>query len=346
VNGDGRPPFKVGLSGDLRASDGSISWGDIGLGELERAGVSWSFLDNAEMLRPADVDGFDAILFAAPSVTSETVSGPHPPKLLARFGVGLDTVDVDACTRAGVAVTITPDGARRAVATAALTLMLTVAQRVLEKDALVRTGRWDDKIHYMGRGLTGRTVGTIGLGGAATELFALLAPFATENLATDPMRTSADAEAMGVELVGLDELAARSDILVVLAPLLPSTEGCVDARLISLMQSHAVIINVSRGAIVDTEALVDALRNGDLGGAGLDVMEPEPLPPDHPLLDLPNVVLTPHALAWTDEMAIGNGGSAVRAILDIRDGLRPQHLVNGAVLDSPAFQSRETAGES
>ena len=326
-------PFRLALSADFRSADGSISWGDIGLAELERAGISWSFLPaDTETLRAQDIDGYHAVLFAAPGVTAETVSGPNPPRLLARFGVGLDSVDVDACTRAGVAVTVTPDGARRAVATAALTLMLAVGQRLLDKAELVRGGRWDAKIDLMGRGLTGRTVGTLGLGGAATDLFGLLAPFGTTNLATDPMRSAEDAAALGVDLVSLDELARRSDILVVLAPLTESTRGCIDARLIGLMRRHVILVNVARGPIVDTDALVAALAEGRLFGAGLDVMDPEPLPPDHPLLALDNVVLTPHALAWTDEMARGNGSSAIRAILDVRAGRRPRFLVNEAVL--------------
>lgn len=339
-------PFRLALSADFQAPDGSIAWGDIGLAELERAGVSWTFLPaDTGTLRAEDVDGYDAVLFAAPGVTAETVSGPNPPRLLARFGVGLDGVDVDACTRAGVAVTVTPDGARRAVATAALTLALAVSQRTLDKARLVHSGEWDSKIGLMGRGLTGRTVGTLGLGGAATDLFGLLAPFGTTNLATDPMRTAEAAAALGVELVSLDELARRSDVLVVLAPLTDSTRGCVDARLIALMQPHAIIVNVARGPIVDTSALVDALAEGRLFGAGLDVMDPEPLPSDHPLLGLDNVVLTPHALAWTDEMARGNGSSAVRAVLDVRAGRRPQHLVNEAALASSAGPQAPAAAQ-
>jgi phosphoglycerate dehydrogenase-like enzyme len=329
-------PFRLALSADFRGADGSISWGDIGLDELRAAGVDWSFLaEDDGTLRAEDIDGYDAVLFAAPAVTAETVSGANPPRLLARFGVGLDNVDVDACTRAGVAVTVTPDGARRALATAALSLVLAVAQRVVDKDRLVRTGRWEDKIQYMGRGLTGRTVGTLGLGGAAAELFGLLAPFETTNLATDPWRTTEEAAAIGVELVSLDELASRSDVLVVLAPLTDSTRRCVDARLIGLMRPHAVVVNVARGPIVDTDALVEALRSGRLFGAGLDVVDPEPLPDGHPLLELENVVLTPHALAWTDEMALGNGRSAIRAVLDLQAGRRPRFLVNETALGVP-----------
>lgn len=321
---------RVGLSRDFRSADGSLSWGDIGLAALdERPDVSWEFLAPDDgVLTAAHVDGFDAVLFAAPAVTAETVSGPNPPRLLARFGVGLDTVDVVACSAAGVAVTITPDGSRRPVATAALTLILATLHNLLAKDRLVREGRWEGKLALRGRGLTGRTVGTFGLGNVALELFALLEPFGVTRLATDPGRDPAEAAARGVRLVDADTLARESDILVVTSSLTPQTRHAFDARRIALMPGHAVLINVARGAIVDTTALTQALSEGRLGGAGLDVTDPEPLPTTHPLLALPSVVLSPHALAWTDELSLGNGSSAIRAILDVLDGRRPQFLAD------------------
>jgi phosphoglycerate dehydrogenase-like enzyme len=326
---------RVGLSHDLRAPDGGLSWGDIGLSLLaERDDITWDFLppDNGA-LTAEHVEGFDAVLFAAPAITAATVSGPRPPRLLARFGVGLDSVDVEACTAAGVAVTITPDGSRRPVATAALALILAVSHNLLAKDRLVRESRWEDKLALRGRGLTGRTIGTFGLGNVATELFGLLEPFGVSKLAADPFCDDARAAALGVRLVDADTLATESDVLVVTAALTPMTRHTFDARRLALMPPHAVLVNVARGAIVDTEALTAALLAGRLAGAGLDVTDPEPLPAGHPLLSLSSVVLSPHALAWTDELALGNGTSAVRAILDTLDGRRPAHVVNPAVLD-------------
>lgn len=338
--------FKVGLSHDLWAADGSTSWGDIGLAELDAAGVSWEFLPADDgALTAAQVDGYDAVLFAAPAVTAETVSGHRPPQLFARFGVGLDTVDVHACTASGVAVTITPDGARRAVATAALTLILAVGHNLLRKDLLVRNSRWEDKFSLRGRGLTGRRVGTLGFGNIAVELFDLLKPFGTHNYTADPYRTAEDTAAQGVKLVSTEELLQTCDIVVITSALTPETHHVINSERLALMHRESILINVSRGPIVDTDALTDALASGQIAGAGLDVFDPEPLPADHPLLNMDNVVLSPHALAWTDEMAMGNGSSAVAAILAIRDGRRPVYLANPAVMNHDRFLHRTREGD-
>jgi phosphoglycerate dehydrogenase-like enzyme len=338
--------FKVGLSHDLWAADGPTSWGDIGLAELDAAGVSWEFLPADDgALTAAQVDGYDAVLFAAPAVTAETVSGDRPPRLFARFGVGLDAVDLHACTTSGVAVTITPDGARRAVATAALTLILAVGHNLLRKDLLVRESRWDDKFSLMGRGLTGRRVGTLGFGNIAVELFDLLKPFGTHNYTADPYRDAADTAAQGVTLVSTEELLKTCDIVVITSALTPETHHVINRERLALMHRDSILINVSRGAIVDTDALTDALATGQIAGAGLDVFDPEPLPAGHPLLDMDNVVLSPHALAWTDEMAMGNGSSAVAAILAIRDGKRPIYLANPAVMNHDRFLHRTREGD-
>ena len=325
--------FTVGLSHDFVSAGGATSWGDIGLDELTAAGVRWEFLspDTGE-LDPGAVDGYDAVLFSAPAVTARSVSGFQPPLLLARFGVGLDEVDLDACSRAGVAVTITPDGARRAVATAALALILAVSHNLTGKDRLARTGGWNERLNLLGRGITGRKVGVFGLGNIAAELFTLLAPFGTINLATDPLKSPQDAAALNVGLVPLPELMRTCDIVVITAALTEQTRGAINAEMLALLARDAVLVNVSRGPIVDTDALAEALRTGRLRAAGLDVTEPEPLEHDHPLLSLPNVTLTAHSLAWTDEMAIGNGRSAIRAILDVRAGRAPTYLANPGVL--------------
>jgi phosphoglycerate dehydrogenase-like enzyme len=336
--------FAVGLTHDLQSPTAPTTWGDIGLDALDQAGVDWGFLPaDGGTLTPELVDGYDAVLFASPGVTAATVSGPRTPRLFARFGVGLDAVDLAACTEAGAGVTITPDGARRPVATAALTLILSVGHRLLNKHNLVLTGRWQDKQSLMGHGLTGRTVGTIGLGNIALELFRLLTPFSTVNLSYDPHRTTGDAAAHGVQLVELNELLGRCEIVVVTAALTPDTYHLLDADRLRLLRPEAIVINVARGPIIDTQALAEALRAGRLGGAGLDVFDPEPLPPDSPLTSLDNVVLSPHALAWTDEMARGNGASAIRAIIAVRNGRIPEHLANPDVLSHPRFALRVEA---
>ncbi|WP_075731755.1 NAD(P)-dependent oxidoreductase [Streptomyces acidiscabies] len=334
--------FTVGVSHDFLGRDGRDVWGDIRLSELDAAGVAWRYLprDTDELLA-ADIDGLDAVLFAAPAVTARTFAGAgRPPVLLARFGVGYDAVDLDACTRHGVLVSITPDGARRPVATAALTLLLAVLHNATVKDRLVREGRWAERERWMGRGLTGRRIGLFGLGNTARDLVGLLRPFEADVIACDPYCPPETAAELGVRLTDADTVMAESDAVIVMCALTEETFHLVDARRLSLMKRSAVLLNVARGPIVDETALIKALRDGRIRGAGLDVFETEPPDPGNPLLRMDNVVLSPHSLAWTDEMSAGNGGSAVRAILDVATGRLPRFVVNRDVLDHPGLSGR------
>ncbi|GGX19054.1 NAD(P)-dependent oxidoreductase [Streptomyces lomondensis] len=335
--------FTVGVSRDFLDADGRNVWGDIRLGELTAApGVDWHYLPRTTgELAAADVDGLDAVLFAAPAVTERTFAGcARPPVLFARFGVGYDTVDLDACTRHGALVTITPDGARRPVATAALALLLAVLHNLVAKDRLVRENRWAEKEQWMGLGLTGRRIGLLGLGNTARDLVGLLRPFEVEIVAYDPYCPPAAARELGVRLADADTVMAEADAVIVMCALTEETRHLVDARRLSLMKPTAVLLNVARGPIVDEAALVEALRTRRIRGAGLDVFESEPPAPDHPLLTMDQVVLSPHALAWTDEMSAGNGGSAVQAVLDVAAGRIPRFVVNREVTEAPELLGR------
>ncbi|MET9968062.1 NAD(P)-dependent oxidoreductase [Streptomyces sp. NPDC006356] len=338
----GRGAIRVGVSRDFLDADGRNVWGDIRLGELDAAGVDWHYLPRTTgELLAADVDGLDAVLFAAPAVTERTFAGAtRPPLLFARFGVGYDTVDLDACTRHGALVTITPDGARRPVATAAVALLLAVMHNLVTKDRLVRERRWTEKEQWMGQGLTGRRVGLLGLGNTAGDLVELLRPFGVEIIAYDPYCPPATAERLGARLTDVDTVMAEADAVIVMCALTEETRHLVDARRLALMKPSAVLLNVARGPIVDETALIEALRVGRIRAAGLDVFESEPPAADNPLLTMENVILSPHALAWTDEMSAGNGGSAVRAILDIAEGQAPRFVVNRDALDLAAVKER------
>ncbi len=307
-------------------------WGDIGLGALDAAGVTWEYLPRTvATFEPTDLAPYDAVIFAAPAVAASSFADGVPrPALLARFGVGYDTVDVAACTASGVGVTITPDGAMSPVATAALTMLLAVLHNLVVKDRLAREHRWDERVRWMGRGLTGSTVGLIGAGNTGSELVRLLQPFGVTVLAFDPFCPPERAAESGFSLVGVDELATRSDAVVVMAALTPETHHLVDAAFLAKMPTHAVLINVARGPIVDEEALIAALEAGSIRAAGLDVFENEPQTSGVERLD--NVTLAPHSLAWTSEMSLGNGGSCVQAVLDVLSGRAPRFLLNPDVL--------------
>jgi phosphoglycerate dehydrogenase-like enzyme len=334
--------FQVGITRDFLSPDGSIAFGDIGLSRLDDApNIHWEFLpDNVSELTPSHAAQYDALLVLAPRVTAATLAGDRRLALVARFGVGYDTVDVPACTRAGLALTITPDGVRRPVAASVLTFVLALSHKLLIKDRLTREGRWAEKLDHMGMGLTGRTLGVIGLGNIGREVFRLAAPLEMRHLAADPAVSSIDAAAAGATLADLDTLLRESDFVVVCCALTEGTRKLINAERLALMKPTAYLINVARGPIVDQAALTAALTKRQIAGAGLDVFEQEPIDPADPLLKLDNVIVNPHALCWTDECFAGNGRSAIASILDVAAGRVPQNVVNREVIEISSFQSK------
>src|SRR5919107_2058577 len=180
--------FRVGLTRDFLREDGTLGWGDIGLGALDEAkGIEWEFLpEGGHELTAEQVRPYDALIVLAPRVTAATLGGADRLSLIARFGVGYDSVDVEACTSNGVILTITPDGVRRPVAASILTLLLALGHRLQIKDRIARSGRWEERLGHMGTGLTGKTLGSIGLGNIGREMFELARPLDMHHLAHDP----------------------------------------------------------------------------------------------------------------------------------------------------------------
>jgi D-3-phosphoglycerate dehydrogenase len=337
-----QPPFRVGVTRDFLKPDGTLGFGAIGLELLDQApGLEWEFLaENTPELGPEQVRGYDALLVLAPRITAATLAGADRLAVLARFGVGYDNVDIDACTGQGVLVTITPDGVRRPVAAAVMTLVLALSHRLLVKDQLTRAGRWAEKLHYMGMGPTGRTLGVIGFGNIGREVFRLAAPFGMRHLAHDPHVDPAAAAGSGVDLVDLETLLREADFVAICCALTPETHHLINAPRLALMKETAYLVNVARGPIVDQAALTAALAAGRIAGAGLDVFEAEPVDPADPLLRMDNVILAPHAICWTDECFLGNGRSACESILDVAGGRVPRHVVNRAALEHPRLRER------
>jgi phosphoglycerate dehydrogenase-like enzyme len=206
--------------------------------------------------------------------------------------------------------------------------------RMFDKDRLIRAGRWADKPDYMGIGLTGRTLGIIGLGNIGREIVQLSRPLGLRYLAFDPYLTTSD----DAELVDLDTLLRASDFVTVNCALTPETHHLLNRERLLLMKPTAYLINTARGGVVDQAALADVLAARRIAGAALDVFEPEPIATSDPLLGLDNVILAPHAICWTDECFRGNGESACRAILDVASGRVPPYVVNRAALDHPRLR--------
>ncbi len=335
--------FRVGLTRDFLNANGATGFGDIGLGLLDgKPGVSHEFLaESTRELRADQIRGYDALAVLGPRVTAETLEGADRLAVIARYGVGYDSVDVPACTANGVALTITPDGVRRPVATVVLTFILALTHRLFDQDRATRAGEgWTRKLDLMGYGLTGKKLGLIGLGNIGSEVVRLAAPFDLRPIAHDPYVDPARAAELGVELVDLETLLSTADFVVVLCALTPETRHLLNADRLALMKPTAFLINTARGPIVDQAALTLALTEHRIRGAALDVYEQEPIDPNDPLLTLDNVIVTPHALCWTDEWAFITGRSAMGSILAIASGDVPNYVVNKDVVEVPAFQQK------
>jgi phosphoglycerate dehydrogenase-like enzyme len=317
--------FRVGVTSDIVGEDGRLVY-DLSLLD-GHADLEWEVMQgHADELTPRDVARYDAIVLFHPVVSRTTLSGERVPRLIARLGVGVDNVDVAACTERGVLVTTTPDSVRRPVAAGVMAFVLALAYRLPEMDRHMREGGFD-RFAHVGVALRGRVLGVVGMGNVGRDVVELARPFGLRIIAADPY---ADPESLprDVELVPLDELLAQGDFVVVLCPLTDETRGLIDRRRIALIRPEAFLINVARGPIVDQAALTEALREWRIAGAALDVFEHEPLDPDDPLRSLDNVILSPHSLALTDELFRDGGASAARSVLAVAAGEMPEFTLN------------------
>ncbi len=333
--------FRVGFTSDFWRPDGSSAFGDIALDVLDDAGVPWESIGGAgKFLEGREVETFDALAVLGKTVTADTVANAPRLSIISRYGVGYDNVDVAACTKNGVILVITPEGVRRPMATVNLTYLLALSHRLLEQDRLTRSGGWARKAEFGGTGLTGRTLGVIGLGNIAREFLTIARPLGMRQISHDPWVDPAVAQEMGVELVGLDELMRESDFVVVACALTPQTRHLINAERLAMMKPSAYLISTARGPIVDQAALTRALMDGTIKGAGMDVFEQEPVDPDDPILTLDNVIVSPHGLALTDEWARITGEAALGAMLEVRAGRMPANVVNREVFDSPILKAK------
>ncbi|MBA7585685.1 Glyoxylate/hydroxypyruvate reductase B [subsurface metagenome] len=249
-------------------------------------------------------------------------------------------VDVPALTNAGVMLCITPDAVRRPIAVAIITFILILSTRLLAKYKLAREGRWNERYLYHGYGLTGKTLGSIGVGNIGHEMFRLARPFGMKHIAHDPYVAHEAAADVGVNLVDMDTVLTGSDFLNISCPLNENTRGLIGEEELRKMKKTAFLINTARGPIVDEAALIKALQEGWIRGAGIDVFEQEPTPPDNPLLKMDNAIVTPHALGWTDEMLITMWEQILSQISQIIRGEVPEGLVNREVWHKSIFQSK------
>jgi D-3-phosphoglycerate dehydrogenase len=254
-------------------------------------------------------------------------------------GAGYDPVDVDACTAAGVLVVNQSGGNAHSVAEHALGMLLTLSKRIIEADRALRRDSDVNRNALIGTEAQGKTIGVVGLGNVGRRIAALCnGLLGMKVLAYDPYLSATEMAARGGEKVELDELLRRSDYVSISCPLTKDNRGMIGAREFAAMQPHAYFITTARGFIHDEAALLDALRNKSIAGAGLDVWSKEPPPADHPLLQLDNVLASPHTAGVTREARMNMGKIAAEQLLDALDGKRPPRVINPEVW--PAYAGR------
>ncbi len=287
---------------------------------------------------------YDAVLALKIKLGAKELAGVSRTAVVARWGVGYDSIDTAALTAADVALAITPNGVKRPVAEAIITLIFALAKQVFLQDRITRQGQWRGGLNAPTFCLAGRTLGSVGCGNIAREMFRLVGSLGFGRLiACDPYADPEQAKGLGVELVSLEELFAQSDFVAVNTLLNESTRGLIGAEHFRLMKPTAYFINTARGPIVREAELIEALREKRFAGAGLDVFEQEPPAKDNPLFAMDNVIVSPHGLAWTEEISRDNTREACDNILAVFGGQPPPGLVNREVTERPGFQ-RKLAG--
>ena len=276
----------------------------------------------------------DAVLNCYAKLTARVISELKHCRIIARYGIGVDNVDLAASTRAKILVTNVPDYCIDEVSDHALALLLALARRVVAADSDVKSGAWDVVAHAGIRRLRGQTLGLVGFGKIAVAVASKAKAFGLRVLAHDPYLDAGLIARHGVQPVDLDTLLADSDAVSIHVPLSPETRNLIGQRELTRMKPTAFLINTSRGGIVDEQALAEALKAGRIGGVALDVLSVEPPPLDHPLRGLSNVILTPHLAFYSRESVIELQTKAAEEVARALRGESPRSPVNREVLGS------------
>lgn len=273
----------------------------------------------------------DGILVTFSPVGRRALAGMPRCRIVVRTGVGYDTIDVAAATERKVMVANVPDYCISEVADHTLTLMLCLWRKVVDLDARVRAQGWTGMLRPVRR-LEGQVLGIVGLGRIGRAVAARARGFGLRRIAWDPYVPADVFSALGVESVSLDVLARTADIITLHTPLSQETRGLMRKDIFRQMKPAAILVNTSRGGVVATDDLVEALREGWISGAGLDVFEVEPLPQDHPLRALPHVILTPHAAWYSVDSELELRRRSARTAVQALRGETPASLLNPEVL--------------
>jgi D-3-phosphoglycerate dehydrogenase len=268
--------------------------------------------------------GIDGYIAGLDGIDANALRAADRLKVISRYGVGIDNVDLDAARSRGIIVTNTPGANSISVAELALGLILALARQIPEAVEAVHQGKWP---RYAGISLEGKAIGILGLGAIGKQLARRLEGFDCKILAFDPYADTVFARDHHVELTSMEEVISRSDFISLHLPLLPGTRGLVNAAFLRQMKRGSFLVNTSRGEVVDESALLEALQSGQLKGAGLDAFTVEPPDPHNPLLSLPQVIATPHLGAQTDGATSNMGWFAMRDCLAVLKNEDPKYRV-------------------
>lgn len=332
----------LGITREFFDTDGNLTMPGPGLKLLDGIpGLTYHAFEQALLeVSPEQVHGCDMVISAGARWTAASLEGNDQLIALLYTGVGYDHIDVGALTKMGALFCFAPDAVRRPMACTVMTFILALVMRLRAKDRITREGRWEEQRNYRGEGLTGKTLGAIGIGNIGREVFILAQPFGMRHLACDPYVDPTSVADLGVTLVDIDTLLAESDFVTISVPLSERTYHLVGEKELRQMKPSAYLINTSRGPTVDEQALIRALQEGWVQGAGLDVFEQEPVDPENPLLKMDNVVVAPHSLGHTDEYYRLAWEGKVHQATQILRGEIPDTVVNKDVLESDAFKAK------
>jgi phosphoglycerate dehydrogenase-like enzyme len=290
---------------------------------------------------PESLDQFDAIFALAVRIDEASLEGVTRPAIVARWGVGYDRIDVDALTRHDIVLSITPNAVKRPVAEAIFTFILSLAKNLRQQDRVARNGGWRGQLPKLGVNIEGATLGSVGCGNIGQEMFRMSASMGfSRRIAYDPYVQQDQVSDLGIEMVDLDTVFRESDFVTVNTLLNAHTTGLIREQHFRLMKPSAFFVNTARGPIVEHDALVKALREDWIAGAGIDVFPVEPPPKDDPLFSLDNCIVAPHAMAWTNELMFNNGSEATGNVLAVSLGELPGGIVNRSVVQQPGFLAK------
>jgi phosphoglycerate dehydrogenase-like enzyme len=336
-------PFCIGVSSDFVALQADKIVEPIlqrTLGPLPYVKYEF-FQQKGGVLAPDEIRDYDGLIILGYRFTPESFVGVERLAVIGRWGVGYDNINVPACTQNDVLLAITTDAVRRPMAESIMTYLFALSRKLVAKDRQARAGRWDLRATTSGNGLTGRNIGSVGMGNIGAEVFRLLKPIQPSRLlACDPYVSKEQAAQLGVELVDLPTLFKESDFVMINCPLNDETRGMIGTELLSLMKPTAYVINTARGGIIKEADLIAILQQGKIAGAGVDVFEQEPTPADNPLLKLDNVIVTLHSIAWGDDVYSANSTDSINNVLTVLRGEVPKYTVNREVVQRPSFQAK------